>query len=107
MELLDLVHLWFERWESGDFEHIPVEEGFRHTSPYGIVAGKTAYLSMIQESRDSFLGFEFEIHDELYGSETACVRYTGRKGDYALEATEWFFKGTDLIEAIVSYYDRS
>ena len=36
----DLVKKWFEVWENGDFQNIPVTEDFKHTSPFGTIDGK-------------------------------------------------------------------
>ncbi|MHA2055781.1 MAG: nuclear transport factor 2 family protein, partial [Candidatus Hodarchaeales archaeon] len=95
MELKELVRLWFQKWEEGDIENIPIEENFRHTSPYGIVDGKKSYLSLVEANRDAFLGNHFELHDEIYDQNSACVRYTMRSGDFSMEVSEWFFMGKD------------
>ena len=89
MDLKTLVHTWFQKWEEGDFEHIPITEDFSHTSPYGTIDGKKAYLDLVKANRDKFLGHRFEIHDELYGDDIACVRYTTRNGDFKLDVSEW------------------
>ena len=52
-----------------------------------------------------FLGHKFEIHDELYMENRACVRYTSHKGEHLMEVCEWFYKGKNYIEKIVSYYN--
>ena len=30
--------------------------------------------SLIEEIKDKFLGYQFEIHDEIYVNDKACVR---------------------------------
>ena len=42
----ELVKVWFERWESGDFHDLPITEDFRHTSPFGTIEGKKAYIEI-------------------------------------------------------------
>lgn len=100
-----LVRAWFERWEEGEYRSIPVTADFTHTSPFGTVEGRDAYLGLVAANEDSFLGFRFELHDELYGEDVACVRYTAVKDEHSLDVSEWFFGGEDGISKIVSYYN--
>lgn len=105
MEAKQLVHDWFKKWESGDFEHLPLTDDFTHTSPYGVIKGKEEYVKLVAANKDKFLGHRFELHDELYGEDAACVRYTAVQGDFRLEASEWYYFKEGLITAIVSYYN--
>lgn len=106
MELKILVRLWFQKWEEGEFENIPIEENFKHTSPYGTVDSKRRYLNLVEANKDAFLGKHFDIHDEIYEQNRACVRYTLKSEDTALmEVSEWFYMGKDKIQEIVSYYN--
>jgi limonene-1,2-epoxide hydrolase len=104
-DLRSLVARWFEAWETGDYRAIPVTDDFTHTSPFGTVDGKAAYLSLVESNEDQFLGFTFDVHDEVHADGAACVRYTARKGDFSLEASEWFFGTVAGIDRIVSYYN--
>ena len=104
MELERLVKEWFDKWEGGDFLHLPISENFKHTSPFGTINGKKQYISLVEANKDKFLGYRFEIHDEIYDKDKACVRYTAIQGDFILDVSEWYFVKNDLIEAIVSYY---
>jgi len=99
-----LVRKWFGKWEEGDFRNLPISGNFRHTSPFGTIDGKKEYLSLIESNKDKFLGYRFDIHDEIYGKDMACVRYTAIQKDFILDVSEWFYVRNDLIEAIVSYY---
>ena len=100
-----IVHEWFRVWEKGNFEEIPIAEDFKHTSPYGTIEGKLAYLELVKGNRDKFLGHTFEIHDEIYQGSKGCVRYTATKEDFVLEVTEWHYCENGLIREIVSYYN--
>lgn len=99
-----LIRKWFEKWEEGDFRHLPISESFKHTSPFGTIDGKRQYLSLVESNKDKFLNYRFEILDEIYDTDRACVRYTATQGDFILEVSEWYFVKNDLIEEIVSYY---
>lgn len=105
MDIRELVHKWFEKWETGDYLNIPVADSFIHTSPYGIIDGKEAYLKLVEANKDKFLDNKIEIHDEIYDVDRACVRYTITQGDFTMEVSEWLYKGEDLIEEIISYYN--
>jgi len=100
-----LIETWFDKWEKGDFYHLPIAENFRHTSPYGIIDGKKEYISLVEKNRDKFLGHHFEIHDQLFESDKACIRYTAVQGEFRLEVSEWHYIKDELIEEIVAYYN--
>ena len=99
-----LVKKWFDKWEKGDFLDLPVPDNFKHTSPFGTINGKKQYISLVEENKDKFLGYRFEIHDGIYGNDKACVRYTATQGDFILDVSEWYYIKGDLIEEIVAYY---
>lgn len=91
MESRAISKLWFEKWEIGDFYNIPVTDDFVHSSPYGTIRGKSAYMNIIQANRDKFLGHRFEIYVELYKNNKACIRYAAIKDNFRLEVTEWHY----------------
>lgn len=105
MEIKDLVRLWFEKWNKGDYHTLPLSENFKHTSPFGTIDGKTTYLDLVKENEDKFLGQTFEIHDAIYEKDKACVRYTAKQGkDFSLDVSEWYYIKNNLIEKIIAYY---
>ena len=104
MNTKKLVRHWFDKWESGDFHNLPVTEDFKHTSPFGTIDGKEAYLQLVEANKDKFLGYRFDIHDGIYGDDNACVRYTGIQGDFKLEVSEWYYFKDHLITEIIAYY---
>lgn len=104
MNIKTLVKTWFAKWEEGDFYQLPVTENFSHTSPYGTIQGKQAYLNLVEENKDKFLNHHFEIHDELYAEGKACVRYTAVQGDFKLDVSEWHYEKDGLLHEIIAYY---
>lgn len=104
MEIQQLVETWFHKWESGDFLELPVQEGFRHTSPFGTIEGKQAYIQLVEANQDKFLGYRFDIHDALYQGDKACVRYTAHQEDFRLDVSEWYQMKDGLISEIIAYY---
>ena len=105
MELNDLVEQWFQKWNKGDYLNLPISENFKHTSPFGVIEGKTAYLDLVKENEDKFLGQTFEIHDTIYLKNKACVRYTAKQAtNFSLDVSEWYYVKNNRIEEIVAYY---
>lgn len=100
-----LVNKWFEIWENGNFQDLPLAESFKHTSPYGTIMSKKDYLQLVEANRDKFLNHKFIIHDEMYDEQRACIRYSAIQGDFSLEVTEWHFIKNDLIDEIIAYYN--
>lgn len=105
MELKALVDNWFACWEKGDFLNIPVSDDFKHTSPYGTIDGKSAYLDLVEANKDKFLGYKFILHDAIYAENKACVQYTAVQGDFSLKVSEWYYPKDGLIGEIVAYYN--
>lgn len=105
MTTQELVKKWFESWEQGDFQNIPISDEFKHTSPYGTFEGKLEYLDLVRSNKDKFLGHRFEIHDELHGQNKACVRYTVLSEGFQLDVSEWFYINGGLIQEIIAYYN--
>lgn len=100
-----LVKNWFDKWEQGDYRNLPVAENFKHTSPFGTINGKKAYLDMVHKNKDKFLGYTFKVIDAIYEVDKACVRYSAIQGnDFILDVSEWHYIKNDLIEEIVAYY---
>lgn len=105
MNVKDIVKLWFDKWEQGDFFNLPIAQNFKHTSPFGIIEGKEAYINLVEANKDKFLGYEFEIHDAIYETNKACVRYTAKQGkDFSLDVSEWYYIKHNCIEHIIAYY---
>ncbi len=105
MKARELVKKWFGVWEQGDFHNIPITQDFKHTSPYGTIDGKDAYMQLVEDNRDKFLGYRFVIHEGMYEEERACVRYTAVQGDFRLEVSEWYVFEGNAIKEIVAYYN--
>ena len=104
MQIKSLVQQWFQKWKEGDFYNLPISEYFKHTSPFGTIDGKEAYLKLVEANKEKFLGHRFEIQDEIYKSKKACVRYTAIQGDFRLDVSEWYYFKDNLISEIISHY---
>lgn len=101
----EIVNKWFKCWEDGNYSQVPIEEEFKHTSPFGTIEGKQKYLDLVRENEDKFLGYKFKIHDTIYENEKASVRYTATQGkEFSLDVSEWYYFKNNLISEIISYY---
>jgi len=100
----ELVSEWFRKWHEGDYKNLPISENFKHTSPFGTIDGKTSYIALVRDNEAKFLGYSFDIHDELYEENRACVRYSGNQGDFSLDVSEWYYIRDNLIDEIIAYY---
>ena len=100
-----LVEEWFRLWRTGEFNRLPISDEFKHTSPFGTIKGKQAYLNLVNENKDKFLDYTFDIHDAMHADQKACIRYTARQGsDFALDVSEWHYVNDGLIQEVIAYY---
>ncbi len=84
---------------------MPLAEDFVHQSPYGTISGKEAYLDLVREHREAFLGYTFQIHDLLTEKNTGCCRYSAIKAEKTMEVSEWHYMAGGKISKVVAYYD--
>lgn len=104
MNFKNVTHDWFDKWKKGDFLHLPITEDFIHISPFGTITGKEAYLQLVIDNKDKFLGYDFIIHDEIYDEHKACIQYTAIQGDFKLEVSEWHYFKNQLIHKVIAHY---
>ncbi len=100
-----VVQEWFTIWRIGDFLNLPITEDFTHVSPFGTINGKKAYLNLVESNKEKFLGYIFQIHDSIYETSKACVRYTAKQGEnFSLDVSEWYYFKEGLITKVIAYY---
>ena len=100
-----LVTEWFNIWDRGDFENLPLTEDFTHSSPYGTISGKANYLALVEPNKDKFLGNRIELQDEMYGDRRAAVRYMIHNPAFSMEVSEWLYTRDGLISRVHAYYN--
>ena len=100
-----LVNDWFDTWDRGDFENLPVTEDFTHHSPYGTIVGKADYFALVVPNKDKFLGNRIELHDEIYHQGKAAVRYTIHNPAFSMEVSEWLYIRDGRISEVHAYYN--
>lgn len=104
MDLKTIVNKWFHKWEEGDFTNLPISKNFKHTSPFGTISGKNEYISLVEDNKDKFLGYHFEIQDQIFDTKKACIRYRATKDDFTLDVSEWHYVENNLIKEIIAHY---
>ena len=104
MDIKSLIHTWFDLWEKGDFLNLPISQNFQHTSPFGTISGKEAYITLVENNKDKFLGYQFDIKEHLFDTTKACVRYQANKNDFSLDVSEWYYIKDNLITEIIAHY---
>ena len=107
MESKYLTDLWFQYWAAGKFLELPISDQFQHVSPYGKIESKKAYLDLVRENRDLFLGNKIELKDAVYLSDKAVVRYTMTSPTHSMEVSEWIYIEDGAIKSIYAYYDTA
>lgn len=105
MDIKALTKQWYTAWNEGRYLDIPIADDFKHTSPYGTINGKEAYLKIIEANHGKFLDNQIEIRDEMYNSDKACVRYSVNNKDFLMEVSEWLYAKDGLIHEIIAYYN--
>lgn len=48
------VNRWFECWNSGDIDSLPITNDFRHRSPFGEIEPRSRYLEIDNINREQF-----------------------------------------------------
>ncbi len=106
MEIKKVVTDWFKKWDEGDIENLPISEDFSHSSPYGTIMGKEAYLDLVRPNKSKFLGNVITLQDELYNGDRAAVRYhlENKNEGFSMVVSEWIYAESGLIKTIHAYY---
>lgn len=104
MNAKELILKWFDCWEKGEIENLPVSDEFEHHSPFGVIKGKQEYLNLIEKNKDKFLGYRFEVHELIFEEQRACSRYSAIQNDFRLDVSEWYEIVDRTILRIRAYY---
>ena len=95
-----LVENWFEAFKQRDISLLQLAEDFNHSSPFGIIKGKQAYLDMISQNEEAFFSPSLEILDTFECGDKYAVRYLVNGNP----ACDCFYIKDGFISQIHSYY---
>jgi len=71
----ELVDSWFDAFRERDISKLELAEDFVHTSPYGEIKGRDAYLDLVRENSEAFFSPTIEIIDVIDGGDRFAARY--------------------------------
>lgn len=101
----ELARLWIDAWDRGDPSVIPLAEAFTHTSPFGVIEGRSRYLEWMEPVTGR--GPSLNIVRTLDGGDQAAIWYEMSTGDHALACCDWIEAEDGEIVAITSFYDAT
>ena len=107
-ELPRPVIQWFESWNTGDIDHLPITDDFRHTSPFGTIETKARYLEIVNKNREAFLGNRLTLLRQIVDDENVCVQFRQVRDDdpaFEMIVCEWYVLDGDKIKEIQSFYN--
>ena len=72
-----LVDAWFDAFRNKDITQLErtLAEDFVHTSPFGAIKSRQAYLDLIRENIEAFFSPTIEILDVLGSGDKFAARY--------------------------------
>lgn len=95
-----IVDAWFDAFRTKDISKLQLAEDFVHTSPFGEIKGRQAYLDLVREHADAFFKKTIEIVDVIERGNKFAVRY--RVDD--TPACDCIYVEDGRISRIYAYY---
>ena len=104
----ELARGWIEAWQRMDLdwlrEHLAPD--FVHTSPFGRLAGRDAYLATVEPmARKSVQSLE--VRDVLADGNQAAVWFENRTPEGVIPSCDWVRIEDERIQEIRSFYDSA
>ncbi len=99
---------WFSCWNTGDVDNLPITDDFRHTSPFGTIETKAAYLEIVDKNREAFLGNTLTLLKQVVDGNNVCVQFQQTRDDdpdFEMTVCEWYVLDGDRIKEIESFYN--
>ena len=99
---MNLADRWFGAFRDKDVSVLEqiLAQDFVHTSPYGEVDGKEAYLGLVRGNEEAFFSPKIEILDVIESGDTFVVRYLVNGNP----ACDCIYGRDGQIAKIYSYY---
>jgi len=97
-----LADIWFDPFREKDVTKLEaaLTDDFVHTSPFGIVDGKAAYVRLVRRNEEAFFANPIEVVDMIDLGERCAVRYV--VGEMA--ACDCIYGRDGKISTVFSYY---
>jgi len=96
----EVVDAWFDAFRERDLSKLKLAEEFVHTSPYGEINGRRAYLDLVAENAEAFFSPKIEMLDIIGVADKYAARYlvNGRPD------CDCIYVQHGMITKIFSYY---
>ena len=95
-----IVEAWFDAFREKDISKLKLAEDFVHSSPFGEIKGRKAYLDMVRKNEEAFFSPKLEILDVFEDGDKFAVRYLVNGNP----ACDCIYVKDDQISKIFSYY---
>ncbi len=107
IEIDPVVQKWFDCWNSGQVDDLPIADDFKHTSPFGTIESKQTYLDIVSKNKDDFLGNELTVLKHIKQGRQVCVQFhqNNELTGLSMEVCEWYELEGELIKSIRSFYN--
>lgn len=96
----EIVDAWFDAFREEDISKLKLAEDFVHSSPFGQIKGRDAYLDMVRANAEAFFSPTIEILDVIEGGDRFAVRYLVDENP----ACDCIYVRDGQIAEIYSYY---
>jgi hypothetical protein len=104
----ELAAGWIEAWVRMDMDWLRerLAPDFTHTSPFGRLSGRDAYLATVEPmARKSVM--ELEVREVIASGSRAAVWFVNRTPNGDVETCDWVRVEDDTIKEIRSFYDSA
>lgn len=96
----ELIDSWFDAFRERDISKLRLAAHFVHSSPFGDIEGRDAYLALVEANAEAFFSPTLEIIDVIGSGSAFAVRYL-IDGNPACDC---IYVERDEISRIHSYY---
>jgi len=96
----NLAQAWFDAFGRKDLSELALAEDLVHSSPYGDIESRQAYLDLVDQNPAAFFSPEITILDVIAGADAYAVRYLVNGNP----ACDCIYVRDDQIAKIHSHY---
>ena len=102
----ELARIWITCWNEGKPDAIPLAEGFKHTSPFGSVAGRKKYLDWVKPASAKNVTSLKILRVVAHGDE-AAIHFDMETQKGIIPVCDWITARDGEIMEIHSFYDAT
>jgi hypothetical protein len=97
-----LADIWFDPFREKDVAKLEaaLADDFTHTSPFGAIDGKAAYVDLVRRNEKMFFANPIEVVDVIDLGDRCAVRYVVG----AMAACDCIYGADGKVSRVFSYY---